>query len=246
MRRAIPFAVAATAAAVALLGASCDDSSPTEPRPAPQPPARVVITDPAGAFAAHHQALRDLIEQTVTLAGAELPVGSVTFEVVADRVRAIPNYGIGGYTLGPSRIEIVVDPAYPDLGSALTERIPPVVAHELHHAVRWRGPGPYSTLLEALVFEGLADRFAIELLGTPLQPWSDAFPESDTARYLDLARPELDSFFDFRRWFLDGDAQLPPWTGYTLGFRLVAAHQQRTGRSAAELVNTPAEAFRPE
>lgn len=79
------------------------------------------------------------------------------------------------------------------------------------------------------------------------QPWSEAFPESQTDHYLDLARPELDSAsFDFFAWFLGGDSRLPQWTGYTLGFWLVADYQARTGRSAAELVNTLAEAFRPE
>lgn len=229
-----------------LLAVACDDSSsPTEQRP-PAASLRIVINDPAGAFSAHHPALRALIEDTTAVTASELAVGSVTFDVRADPPRTIPGYGIGGYTFGPATVEVVVDPAYPGLGTVLPQRIPPIVAHELHHAVRWRGAGPPRTLLEALVFEGLADRFAIELLGTPLQPWSQAFSESETDFYMDLARPEFDNaMFDHPGWFLGGDPRLPRWTGYTLGFRLVASYQARTGRSAADLVNTPAEAFRP-
>jgi len=95
-------------------------------------------------------------------------------------------------------------------------------------------------------FEGLADHFAVEILGTPLQPWSQAFPESETDFYLDLARPDFDSAtFDYQGWFFGADPRLPHWAGYTLGFWIVDDYQARTGRSAAQLVNTPAEAFRP-
>lgn len=233
------------AAGVVLLAAACDDSSPTEPRSS-QALARVVINDPAGAFAQHHAALRSLIEETTATAGSELSVSMITVEVFADPLRSIRDYGIGGFTLGPSRIELYVDPGYPGLGLVLPERVPPLVAHEIHHAVRWRGLGPPRTLLETLVFEGLADHFAIELLGTPLQPWSQAFPESETDFYLNLARPDFDSAtFDYQGWFFGADPRLPRWAGYTLGWRIVAEYQARTRRSAAQLVNTPAEAFRP-
>ena len=242
MRRSISSAVVAY---VVLLTAACDDFSPTEPRSS-QPAARVVINDPAGAFAQHHAALRSLIEETTATAGSAISVDVVSFDVRADPVFTIRDYGIGGFTLGPGRIEILVDPAYPNLGTALQQRLPLVVAHELHHAVRWRGPGRPFTLLEWLAFEGLADHFAIELLGTPLQPWSQAFHESETDFYLDLARPDFDSAaFDYQGWFFGADPRLPYWAGYTLGFHMVADYQARTGRSAAALVNTPADAFRP-
>ncbi len=237
--------LSAAGAGIVLLTAACDDSSPSEPR-SPQAAARVVINDPAGAFAQHHAALLSLIEDAIATAGTELSVGMVTVEVLADPVRTIPDYGIGGFTLGPSRVEITVDPGYPDLGLILAERVPYTVAHELHHVVRWRGIGPPRTLLETLVFEGLADHFAVELLGTPLQPWSQAFPESETGFYLGLARPDFDSAtFDYQGWFFGADPRLPHWAGYTLGFRIVDDYQARTGRSAAQFVNTPAEAFRP-
>lgn len=234
-------------AALGLTIGACDGSSPTDPGRSTMAAVQIRIDDPAGLFAEHHAAIRGLVEETSAKVRSAIPIDPVSFVVVADRARSIAGYGLGAYTLGPHDVEIVVDPEYAGLGAVLPERLPPAVAHELHHAVRWRGPGPWSTLLEALVFEGLADVFAVELLGTPLQPWSDAFPESETARYLDRARPELDDGgFDFFAWFLGSGTELPRWTGYTLGFRLVRAHQARTGRSAAQLVHTPAEAFRPE
>ncbi len=82
------------------------------------------------------------------------------------------------------------------------------------------------TLLEALVSEGLADHFAIELLEVPVPPWSDALPWTETAHYLELAQPEFDSVeYGHPRGFFGSSPDLPCWTGYTLGFRLVESYQ---------------------
>jgi uncharacterized protein YjaZ len=50
----------------------------------------------------------------------------------------------------------------------------------------------------------------------------------------------------YRRWFVLGGQGLPPWTGYTLGFRLVSAYVERNpGQNVTTLVHAPARAFRP-
>ena len=184
---------------------------------------------------------------TLDKVDAVLPLTGVTITVIADGSRAIGGYGVGGRTLDASTIELYLDPAFPGLAQLLAERLPPLVAHELHHVKRWRGPGYGRTLLEAMVSEALADQFSIELLGAPVPPWSDAFPRDQTSHFLDMARPELDSTsYDHARWFFGPSPPLPRWTGYTLGFRLVEAYRaQHPGSTAVSLVNTPASAFRP-
>jgi uncharacterized protein YjaZ len=196
----------------------------------------------------HEAALRSLTLTAAARVAAALPVQGVALAILPDARRAIAGYGIGGYTSGPGSVELVVDPAFPGLAGVLPDRVPILVAHELHHTVRWRGPGYGRTLLEALISEGLADRFAVELLGVPPQPWSDAFPRERGELLLALARPELEApSYDHSRWFFVGDATLPRWAGYTLGYRLVEAYIARNpGSSAAGLVHTPAGAFRPE
>lgn len=197
-------------------------------------------------LAEHEEAIRQLMAQAYIPANEALAIGAVNISVSSSAERTVPGWGMAGYTLSDSEIEIVVEPGYPGLAQALTQRLPQTLAHELHHVVRWRGPGPYDTLLEALVFEGLADHFALELLGGLPPPWLDAFSEDQTDTYLERARPELDAFFDFNAWFFGLGTDLPRWTGYTLGYRLVSEYLERhPGTSAAQLVNTPAEAFRP-
>lgn len=235
---------ALAAFALALLG--CDgSSSPTAPE-GPPSTAAIVVDDPAGALAAHEPLIRELIGSTFDQASRRIPVSGTAFTVTANAGRAIQGWGIGGFTLGPSAIDIPIDPNYPGLGQVLVERLPPIAAHELHHVARWRGPGPGFTLFESMISEGLADHFANELLGGPLPPWSTALSPAEIERYLRLAEPELDQPNDYDRWFFGFDPDVPRWTGYSLGFHLVAEHKARTGQSASALVHTPASAFRPE
>jgi len=232
-----------------LAGATaCDGSSPSAPGAPPSPAASVVFVDPQ-ELAAEQAAITALLLQTAEQAGGVLPLGFVRFTVSTERARLIPGWGFGGYTVGPSDVDIVVDPAYPGLAQILPERLPPLAAHELHHAARWQGIGyPYSTLLEALATEGLADHFGIDLTGSPIPPWCDAFPENQTEEYVARARAELDSpTYDHAAWFFGRGAELPNWVGYTLGFRLVGDYLAgHPGSSAAGLVHTPADAFRPD
>lgn len=236
--------------AATLLGGCDSGSSPTEPQSAPPPPptssgASIVIVDPDGAFAPLHTEIRAVLDDAHRAADARIPVGLVTFMVTADIARSIPGWGLGGYAPGPSTVEIVVDPEYPGLANVLDERLFYIALHEMHHTVRWRGPGYGSTLHETMISEGLADHFAVEGTGGPLPPWCVAFPESDTDRILALAAPELDSAtFDFDAWFFRGRIDLPPWTGYTLGYRLVESRlAANAGATAASLVHAPAGDF---
>lgn len=247
MRRRIAWAWALPLLAVLVGGTGCDGSSPSAPAAAPPTSEHVVFVD-AEAIAAEQGTITALLEQTFDRASQALPLSFVRFEVSVEPARAIPGWGIGGYTIGPGDVDVVVDAAYPGLARILPERLPPLAAHELHHAARWQGIGyPYMTLLEAMVTEGLADHFAIELLGSPIPPWCDAFPESQTERWLARARPELDSTgYDHPAWFFGRGTELPVFAGYTLGYRLVRDYlASHPGSSAAGLVHAPAEIFRP-
>jgi hypothetical protein len=236
----------ATLAALALLAAAgCDgSSSPTAPD-LPSGTVDVVFDDPTGALSAHAPLIRQLLASTFDRVAQQLSVGGTTFTVTATAAGTVAGWGLGGFTLGPANIEIPIDPTYPGLEIVLAERLPPIAAHELHHVARMRGVFGDDTLLDALVREGLADRFAIELLGSAVPPWANALSPSEIEHYQQLAEAELDELNDYGRWFLGADPQIPLWTGYTIGFHLVGDHMARTGQSAAQLVHTPASDFLP-
>lgn len=238
----------ATLFALLAAGAACGGSSPAQPSAASAVSSNQIrFDDPDGRLRSQEAAIREMLTTTLARVTQALPLDGVTISVSADASRAIGGYGVGGFTPDGRTVQLHVDPAFPEIAQLLPSRLPPMLAHELHHAKRWRGPGYGRTLLEAMVSEGLADRFSIELLGAPVPPWSDAFGRDETGIYLELARPELDSgSYSHERWFFVRSATLPRWTGYTLGYRLVEAYlAEHPGATAASLVNTPASAFRP-
>ncbi|MDA8018231.1 MAG: DUF2268 domain-containing protein [Thermoanaerobaculia bacterium] len=232
---------------VGCLVVACEkSSSPTAPAN-PSPSVSVVFLD-ATLTADQQETIRQVVVSTVERASAAIDVGALRCTVSSDMARTIPEWGLGGYALGPGDIEIVVDPEFGALDSVLTSRLPVLVAHEVHHTVRWRNPGPYGTLLDAFVFEGLADHFTVELLGAAIPPWSMALTPPEIERYLNRARPELDDTnYDFNAWFFGRGSDLPRWTGYSIGFHLVDVYlANHPGRSAASLVHEPSESFRPD
>lgn len=222
---------------------SCGSATPTEPDPLGSN--AVVFNDDGRALRDYETSIRAILNSTLDRIANALQITGVTITVTPGP--GIAGYGIGGFTPSGGVVQIAVDPAFPGLAQLLPDRLPSIVGHELHHAKRWRGPGYGRTLLEALVSEGLADHFAIEFLGAPVPPWSDAFPRDQTASFLAQARPEFDSAaYDHERWFFGTGPALPRWTGYTLGFRLVEAYQsEHPGMTAAQLVNASANVFRP-
>ena len=235
--------------AALFLGTACDDGSPTAPGPVPPPPATglsIVFADPE-PLSEYRPTIISLLEDTWTLVDSAIRVGAIQATVFADAQRAIPGWGMGGYAPNAAQIEIVIDPNFPGLADLLPQRLPQIAAHEMHHAVRWRGPGYGTTLLETMVSEGMADHFAVELLGVPLAPWSDALSGNEIEFYMNRARQEFDSTtFNFNNWFF-GIGDLPVWTGYTLGFVLVDDFKIRNpGSSGASLVGASAEIFRPQ
>ncbi len=210
-------------------------------------PNRVEIVDSSGALGALADDVRMLLDATIDGVAAVLDLHGVTVTLDTDATRAIAGYGVGGFTPDGSHVRIDVDPSFPALADVIGERLPFVCAHELHHAKRFRGPGYGATLLEALVSEGLADHFAVVQLGAPPPPWTHAFPTASNEEYLEIARRELDSRdYDHARWFYGASDDLPNWTGYTLGFQLIAEYLAgHTSETAATLANAPAEWFRP-
>lgn len=226
---------------VMLAGTGCNATAATGPDDN-----QIRIIDPAGRLRDHVGAIESLARATLASVASRLEVVGVTITIVPDPDQAIGGWGLGGFTPDAATVSIYLDPDFPELGALLPSRLPQLLAHELHHAVRHRQPGYGGTLFEAMISEGMADRFAIELLGVPVPPWSGALTASEADRLLEIARLEFDAAgYDHPKWFFGSTGAVPRWTGYTLGYRIVAAYQDaHPGATAASLVATPAATFR--
>ena len=83
--------------------------------------------------------------------------------------------GIGGFTQDAHTMFISLNPRHPNFKNALENELFFMLAHELNHTIRWQKQVEGDTLLEAMIFEGLADHFAMEVTGRrKLTSYSDA------------------------------------------------------------------------
>lgn len=156
----------------------------------------------------------------------------------------IAEVGIGGYSPNGHLMFLYLDATSSALKRTIQEQLKRTLAHELHHCIRWRNPGYGKTLLEALVSEGLADHFDLEVNGGSPQPWCTALHGKEVATFFKRAEREYNAKdLNHRAWFFGTDS-IPRWAGYTLGYQLVGAYlKEHPDQTAASLVTASAQTF---
>lgn len=156
----------------------------------------------------------------------------------------IPELGFGGSCFRRGLVTISLDPGAPEFEAHLARGIfRRMLAHELHHAMRWDACGYGLSLGEAFVSEGLADVFSDTVTGVLVPPWANTSIYRDWAGVLDRAERERDSHdYDHAAWFF-GTGELPRWAGYTIGYHLAHLYGQANPEAAARgMIDTSAAA----
>jgi len=177
---------------------------------------------------------------------SKIPVTGVDIVFYHNPAGVIPELGIGGYSPNANTVFISLDPNFKNFHQTIDVQVERILAHELHHCLRWRKVGYGKTLLEALITEGLADHFEIEVTGKSPQPWDRALDGNRIEKYLDLAKPEFNhKNYDHHAWFYGSKTKsIPRWTGYTLGFHLVGKYlQNNPSKRPSRLCAAAAEEF---
>ncbi len=178
---------------------------------------------------------------------AEQIVGPYEIDIVVQEIpgAVIPELGHVGHAPRGDLIYLTVDTGNPNLEDNLGEPLERVVAHELHHVMRWKGPGYGATLGEVLVSEGLAGHFVRQLYRSEPEPWECAVPTDGLTDIAELAAANWASLrYDHAEWFF-GRGELPRWAGYTLGYALVDAFlEKHRDTTAAVLADKGHAAFR--
>lgn len=125
--------------------------------------------------------------------------------------------GINGFTPYKDTIHIFILPKRFSLQS-----LKDTVAHELNHAVFFRNHTPSNTLLEALIFEGLAENFREEVVRGIPTPWSRALDVQQSKKVLRSVKPSLQSK-DYRLYkhLFFGGTKYQRWSGYSIGYWIV-------------------------
>lgn len=135
-----------------------------------------------------------------------------------------------------------------------TPRLPVASAHEVNHIVRFAFEPfmPDLTLGKYLVAEGLAEAFALEVVGDEslVGPYCTALSAEEVERVKPRFEAALEeSDFDVVRRYIFGDwaaerfrypkQGISDFAGYTVGFELMQAYLRRTRQSAAQATYVP-------
>lgn len=194
-------------------------------------------------------AVSSLIEQVVKGSINEIhsvmPIDGVNVRIVSDRRHIIPEIGVGGFNPNENELLIAIDAQSSILTDVIEENLPFIVAHEAHHAKRRRSVGYGNTLLKAMITEGLADHFAMEITGQSPPPWSTALSDNQLDYWLaETEKTWNDEGYNHGNWFLGFTTDIPRWTGYTIGFELVNNYlNQHPDAKPSGLSAEPANSF---
>lgn len=196
----------------------------------------------------YSEELKSITEATIASVEKLLPIKDVDI-VFYDNPKATIDEigGIGGFSPNTNLIFISLNPRHPDFKKAVKEELAFTLAHELHHTVRWQKQVEGDTLLEAMVFEGLADHFAQEVTGRNKPSLYSCALTSEQKKIL-LKKASLEwkqPTYDNNLWFFGSRPDvIPRWTGYTLGYDQVSKYLQvNPGTSASKLVSADTSLF---
>jgi hypothetical protein len=135
--------------------------------------------------------------------------------------------GVMAYTANQDIVDLYVAPV-----EGFRDWIAYNAAHEFHHAA-WMHSNPHAdvfafSLLDYLVFEGRADRFASSVTGLT-GAWTQALSPADACRWFEKVKPHLAEKGQLLPQVMFGGrgGEYPQWTGYTLGSGIVGAWLRR-------------------
>jgi uncharacterized protein YjaZ len=199
-----------------------------------------------GQFNGLEEVIETALSETLRKITAIMPVDNIDI-IISDYPRhIIPGLGLGGVAWTAYRAELHIDTKFPNIKAQIQKRLPQTIAHELLHCIREQSLGESKTLLEAIIDDGLADQFSVEI--TRLEPgaWSVAVKGEKLQELLKKAKKEFGNRkYDHENWFFGrGKRDIPHWTGYSLGFYLVGEYlKKHPDAKASTLYNLPAKEF---
>jgi len=204
-----------------------------------------LVFQDSGKLNEQKDAIKTVVKETVSLVNKKMDVENLKIRINVSLSNVIPEIGIGGFNPSEQEITISIDPNFTNLEQSISIELAPMIVHEMHHAKRRRTIGYGSTLLEASVSEGLADCFAMEIKGIEPPLWSIALTGSELDGWIVTAQDSWrDGSYDHGKWFFGTSSDVPRWTGYSIGFKLVKDYiTENPTKKPSELFNESANSF---
>jgi uncharacterized protein YjaZ len=184
---------------------------------------------------------KSIVEYALAAASERLPrpdLNSRAFLLPGDgesRVLTRQMRGVLGFSLGAQAMMVFLWPV-----EGWQRWLAYTVTHEYAHLVRnllfprglsggrlvyMRTQEP-ETLLDAMVAEGLADVFATHIMEETRPPWINALSPALEQRLWPRVHRRLavSDPTEIRRILFGDNDRIPPWTGYTIGYRIVTRY----------------------
>lgn len=201
----------------------------------------------AAQLGIHRETIEQVVIGSLEAIHALMPVDKVSIIVTAHGRGVIRELCIGGSANSLTDVRISIDPNSPFVATSIQFEPFPLLAHELHHTMRHRTVGYGSVLFRAMISEGLADHFAMEVAGVAPPIWSIAVQGDELETWLARASGEwLRASYNHDVWFFGAGPEIPRWAGYSLGFELVRRYlATNPDRKPSELFGESAASFLP-
>ena len=192
----------------------------------------------------YHSQIVGSIKEGIENTSKLVEVTDVEFRVLVFPERTIPRIGMSGVAADKKHIYILLDPNHPKLYEAVTRHIVETIPHEYHHTLRNRNVGPNKNLFDALITEGLACHFAMEVCNIPPPKYCVAYSPEELGMWLEEAKKEFfNKEFDYYDWFVGRTK--PRNIGYAIGYKIVADYMDKNpGTAASSLYSTPSSEFK--
>lgn len=238
-----------------IVGVSCSDSKPTGPSPPPASPGdtlrvaggSLVVFQDGGRLSDRRATIERLTQETIEEVRGVIPIDGIVVEILSGSETVIPHLGFGGRAVNGTTVLLTFDPSSVVLESQLEPGLFPLLAHELHHIARQRTVGYGNNLLGAMISEGLADQFSIEVAGIEPPRWSTALSPDELQTWSALAEKQwFNENYNHSAWFFGDSLAIPRWAGYTIGFEMTGTFlRANPSRRPSDLYNEPARSFIP-
>lgn len=142
---------------------------------------------------------------------------------------------VSGHTYEDNLIRLTVEDDFGEF------EISEVLVHELCHAARWGKNDEWmNTLLDALIFEGLAVCFAEDFSknNARRQFYMETIVKrssKENEKIFNILKGHLsDTSYDYEYIFTGNSNDLPYWSGYSLGYYLIKKYLEKTNKTIEE------------
>ncbi|MDP3794654.1 MAG: DUF2268 domain-containing putative Zn-dependent protease [bacterium] len=140
--------------------------------------------------------------------------------------------GVHGYTPYRNVFYLFLHPRRPQKRIFFRE-VAATVVHEYNHSIRFDHVDPNASfsLLDSLIFEGLAERFQVEVTKQRRSIVTNTIDRKAASMLLVRIAPHLTSKSKklYREVFF-GSIEFPLWTGYAIGYHIVSEFRKRHQR----------------